>query len=190
VKLALHLLLAFSLFAALLWTYWRVAGHARHTATRRTAWFSRITLGLLTIQIGFGALVAGLRAGKTYNTFPLMDGQLIPSGLQLMQPWWRNHLENVMTVQFQHRALAVVVLFALLSLVAGLWRHAPLQRLMIAILAVVLMQFALGVATLLSHVDLLLASLHQCVALLLFALLLRLAYQTAGEPATASHSQL
>lgn len=175
-KLAAHLLLAFSVFGVMLWTLWQVRGTPRFPATKNIALSARYTLILLVAQIFFGALVAGLRAGLTYNTYPLMDGALIPEGLHRLQPWWLNHVESVLTVQFQHRMGALAVAATVLLLAHFCRRIQRLKGLSLALMAVVLVQFMLGVATLLSHVNLWLASAHQLVALLLFSLLLRAVY--------------
>ena len=177
-KLAAHLLLAFTVFAVMLWTRWQVLGNERHAASRCVAKLARLTLALLLIQITFGALVAGLRAGLTYNTYPLMDGQWVPTGLHVMQPWWLNHVENVLTVQFQHRMMALLVVITCVVLVTYGWRQQNLRTNLRMILIAICSQFALGVATLLSHVEIPLASAHQLFALILVALLLRLIYLT------------
>ena len=175
-KLAAHLLLAFSVFSLMLWTRWQVLGSPRPVAAPAIARTARCMLALLVMQIVFGALVAGLRAGLTYNTYPRMDGQWIPSGLHLMQPWWLNHLESALTVQFQHRIGALLVVAGILSLVAMCQKHTALRPTATLLIAAVLVQFTLGVATLLSGVNLWLASAHQLVALGLLALLMRLLY--------------
>ena len=183
-KLAAHLLLAFSVFALMLWTRWQVLGLERPTAPRCIAKLARISFALLLIQITFGALVAGLHAGLTYNTYPLMDGAFIPTGLHLMQPWWLNHVENVLTVQFQHRMMALLVVATSIALVIVGWRQQKLRTELRMILICVNVQFGLGVATLLSHVEIPLASAHQLVALVLVALIGRLVYRT---PLTPNH---
>jgi cytochrome c oxidase assembly protein subunit 15 len=119
-----------------------------------------------------GALVAGLRAGIGYNTWPLMEGQLIPGGLGVMRPWYMNLFENAMTVQFDHRLMAYVLLGA--ALWNALWRlrkpGAALVRRSAAVLAIaVLAQAALGVWTLLAHVPLALGLAHQALAVIVFA---------------------
>ena len=128
-RLAAHLLIATR-------DIWRAAlGRRRHARAREpSGWAARFVAlsGLIAIlvfcQIGLGALVAGLRAGLTFNTWPLMDGRLIPEGLFIQSPWWRNLFEDVTTVQFQHRLLAyVVVALALWQAVAAL-RAAPAKR--------------------------------------------------------------
>lgn len=186
IKLALHLMLAFTVFVLMLWTYWQMQQHPRPLARRWAAFAARGLVLLTTIQIAFGALVAGLRAGKTYNTFPKMDGQWIPEGLHLLQPWWLNHLESVLTVQFQHRVGAWLLAACVLGFVVTYWRQSALRPVLVALAAVVVAQFALGVITLLSGVALWLASAHQLMALLLLALLVRACYLTTP---TDSHSQ-
>ena len=121
-RLALHLLIATATFGALLWAAVGLRSARASAASRRFAVFSGAIAILVFCQIGFGALVAGLRAGLIYNTWPLMDGRLIPDGLFSQSPWWRNLFEDVTTVQFQHRLLAYVVVAA--RSVAGARRRA------------------------------------------------------------------
>lgn len=185
IKLALHLILAFSVFCLILWTRWQANGSPRLPAPRGFAAFTRLSLVLTTLQIALGALVAGLRAGKSYNTYPLMDGQLIPDNLYLLNPWWMNHLESVLTVQFQHRMGAILVVILAFTLAMWGWREARLRPLLHAILGIVTLQFILGIATLLSSVNLWLASAHQLVALALMAHLVRLVYVTPPQKITA-----
>ncbi len=172
-KLALHLMLAFALFGWLLWTRWKMISPP---PTEEILRGTHILFALVTLQIILGALVAGLRAGLSYNSFPLMDGQWIPADLYLLSPWWKNHLESVLTVQFQHRMGAYIVVAAVLMIVVDGWKRNAHKRLLLALLAIVSLQFALGVATLLSGVQLHLALAHQFTALLLFAVSLRLIY--------------
>ena len=68
-----------------------------------------LIVGLVILQVAAGGFVAGLDAGMGYNTWPLMDGQIVPKGLFIAEPWWRNIFENAMTVQFDHRLLAYVI---------------------------------------------------------------------------------
>lgn len=178
IKLAAHLLLAFSVFGLMLWTRWQVLGHERPPAPPSIARFTRLVAALTMLQIALGALVAGLRAGLTYNTYPLMDSAFIPAGLYRLQPWWLNHLESPLTVQFQHRMGAILVAVLILLLVWLLSKSLRLRPLAAPLAATVLLQFSLGVATLLSGVDLWLASAHQLVALGLLALLVRAIYLT------------
>ena len=118
-----------------------------------------------------GGFVAGLDAGLVYNTFPLMDGQFVPDGLWIMQPWHKNLFENVTTVQFDHRIFAEVSLL----LIVGLWwsvRRSNVSRLVLrpfqAMLIMVFIQVTLGIITLMTVVPISVASLHQVGALILF----------------------
>jgi len=111
--------------------------------------------------------VAGLKAGLDYNTYPLMDGRLVPAGYGLLQPFWRNLTENVAAVQFNHRLLATLAGLGALALAAWGARVLPAGRARTALLAlggVVALQYGLGVATLLLVVPAWLGTLHQSVA--------------------------
>ena len=124
-------------------------------------------------QIGLGALVAGLRAGLTFNTWPLMDGRLIPEGLFTLSPWPRNLFEDVTTVQFDHRLLAYVVVAAALWHAVAVNRAAPgtaLARRALAVGALALAQAALGVVTLLLVAPIWAGLMHQALAMLLFGM--------------------
>ena len=116
-----------------------------------------------------GGLVAGLDAGFTYNTFPLMDGKLIPDGLFENSPVYINFFENIITVQFAHRLMAIVSVI----LVASLWWQARKEIASIldlwpfhVLITIVILQFFLGVATLLLVVPIHLAAGHQLGAFL------------------------
>ena len=101
--------------SALLWTAQGLRRRLRHAACRaRLRASAKLLLALVLVQIYLGALVAGLRAGLIYNTWPLIDGRLVPAASQLLfdEPWWRNFFENPLTVQFDHRMLAYALLAA------------------------------------------------------------------------------
>ncbi len=178
VKLGIHLLLAFSLFALLAVTYWQVHAVPRLAGRFTAAVVARGLLILTVLQIFLGALVAGLDAGLTYNTYPLMDGAWIPPGLTPLSPWWLNHLEHIPMVQWQHRMGGLI--YVISSLAAGLYlmRHVSgsERRWAAALAAVAVLQFLLGIATLLSVVDISLASAHQMLALVLLLVVVRLCY--------------
>jgi heme a synthase len=131
---------------------------------------SEAVLALIGVTIVAGGFVAGLNAGLTYNTFPLMDGEFVPAGYAQLLPFVRNWFENVTAVQFDHRLLAEMTAVA----VVALWlaaRRAPLPapaRLTLhALLAVALLQISLGISTLLLVVPVPLAAAHQAGAVLL-----------------------
>jgi cytochrome c oxidase assembly protein subunit 15 len=130
---------------------------------------------LVFVTILSGGFVAGLKAGYAYNTFPLMDGRWVPEVILMQQPVWRNFFENIATVQFDHRLLALLVFTAvtLLWLVSMRYRlpRPVVIGLHVLMLAAVL-QVTLGISTLLLHVPVALATLHQGGALLLLTVVL------------------
>src|SRR3954471_6489215 len=107
-RLAIHLVLALIIFAALVWTLRRMNANTTAFGRRRLKITSHILMAVTFLQIYFGALVAGLGAGRVYNTWPDIDGALIPSAERLFfeTPWWRNLFDNTLTVQFEHRMMA------------------------------------------------------------------------------------
>ena len=117
--------------------------------------------GFVILQVAAGGFVAGLDAGMGYNTWPLMDGEIVPKGLFVMEPHWRNMFENAMTVQFNHRVLAYVIVVA----VAG-YAYVVQTREASLILAAVLLQVVFGIWTLLWQVPLWLGLVHQGGALI------------------------
>ena len=190
--LALHLLLASFTFACLVW---QAAGLGIAApiarAVRLRPWALVLAL-LVFMQIGFGALVAGLRAGLVNNTWPLMDGHfLLPLSVLLQNhPLWRNFFENIATVQFQHRMLAYgVVLFVL----AYAWRAraggTAATRRAAVLVGLVICQVALGIVTLVLVVPLWAGLLHQSFAFILFGATifnLRALFQPAFNAASRS----
>ncbi len=174
-RLALHLGMGFALFGLLLWqtlTFMRptlpVGGFELPYPPRWLKLFACGVMALIFLQIIMGALVAGLHAGLTYNTFPLMDGRWIPEGLWPLDSWYRNLCEDVTTAQFMHRLMA----YALAAAIPLFWlagRHNPhIAHLLPVLFSLLVVQFLLGVLTLLFVVPVPLASLHQANALLLF----------------------
>ena len=127
-----------------------------------------------------GGFVAGIRAGFAYNTWPLMNGTLVPPELFMLEPWWRNFFWNMATVQFQHRLVAYALAVAIpLAVVAGR-RDARSARGRAcrgaSLLAAIVGQIALGIATLLLVVPLPLAAAHQAGAVVVLAAALNLAH--------------
>lgn len=176
-RLALHLSLATTIFSLLLLTFLRLRPAP---ATPRTPAslhrLSRLTVAVLFLQIVLGAFVAGLDAGMTYNTFPLMDGDFIPAEMIALEPSLRHYLENIAAVQFLHRWWAFAVTALVLLLAGRVITHASTSReqrtLAGLMVAGVLAQVTLGIATLLLVVPVGLAALHQAVAILLLGLVL------------------
>lgn len=183
IKLALHLSLAVSVFGLLYYTYLRERSVPRLTQFPSVLRYgARVLLAIFAVQLVLGAIVAGIDAGYSYNTYPLMDGKFVPIGLYLLDPWWANHLENIVTVQFQHRMGALALATATLAFAYHAYKKLPQHTGLATLLAIAIsLQFLLGIATLLSVMALPLASAHQVVALFLLAVILRFVYLT-GKP--------
>ncbi|MEI8178528.1 COX15/CtaA family protein [Aestuariivirga sp.] len=162
-RLAAHLSLATLIYGAILWVAFGL-GRMRHAPVSGRQWLALLITGLVLLQIAAGGFVAGLDAGFGYNTWPLIDGAVVPKGLFVAEPWWRNMFENALTVQFNHRMLAYVVAL----LVAG-QACMVRSRSGFILLGAVIAQVALGVWTLLWVVPLWLGLAHQGGALLVFA---------------------
>jgi cytochrome c oxidase assembly protein subunit 15 len=177
-RLTAHLALAVLIFGAVLWTAFSL-GRPSGLLPSRSGALARIgavvLLGAVFVQIMLGALVAGTDAGLSHNTWPLMDGALIPDGLGAMQPWWRNLFENVMTVQFDHRMMAYLVALLAILQTAFAWRSSdPAVRFSAGLLlAAVIAQITLGIMTLLAQVQISIALAHQAGAIIVLALALR-----------------
>ncbi|GAB4518111.1 MAG: COX15/CtaA family protein [Roseibium sp.] len=173
-RLATHLTLALVIFAYLFWIARRLAPLAEPDPfdRDRLALLSKFVLALVFLQIFLGGLVAGLNAGLTFNTWPLMDGQIVPHGLLAMSPWWLNFFENVMTVQFQHRMTAYAILAAGLILAIGTLRisqNGQLRRAGAHVGGFLVLQVILGILTLIWQVPLSVALLHQAFAVFVLA---------------------
>lgn len=170
-RLAFHLGLAVVIFCLLLHVIFTLRYLARPALYRHPLLkLSLLTTGLVFLQILLGALVAGLDAGLTYNTWPKMDGDYIPDGLFTLTPAWRNFFEHIPLVQFQHRWIAFVALALIIyqyfrSIVEHTNSH--IRRTCMCITATAGVQILLGIMTLLHVVPISLATLHQAVALLL-----------------------
>lgn len=185
-RLAAHLGLAFIIFA---WTMLMLLDLKRPREGRAAQpglTLARITLGAVFLQVLLGGLVAGLDAGLTYNTWPLMDGSLVPDGLFLHQPWWLNFGDNVTMVQFQHRmtAYAVATLAVLCVIVADRTGAGKPSAGLLG--SVTVGQILLGVLTLLAGAGgeqpILLGAAHQFGALVLFAAAIAHWHALTGKP--------
>ena len=183
-RLTAHLGLAFIIFAAQWWVALDLLfpRHERIAAPKFLVRASKLVVALVFVMVLSGGLVAGLRAGLAYNTFPLMHGHLVPPDLFVLDPWYANLIGNMVTVQFDHRLIA----WLLAILIPLLWWRvqrtpvAPRARLAAHLaLGVLALQFSLGVATLLLAVPVALGAAHQGGALLLFSAVLFLAHELA-----------
>jgi heme a synthase len=174
-RLATHLVLALLIFAAIVWTLRRLTDRPLPTAPSRLKITGVLLLVLTFVQLYFGALVAGLRAGRVYNTWPDIDGALIPSAARLWfeEPWWRNLFDNTLTVQFEHRMTAYVLLvLAILHAVDAVRSRAGTAVIGGAwwLAAAIGLQATLGILTLLHQVPIDLALTHQAVAIVVLTL--------------------
>jgi len=173
-RLATHLVLALLIFAAIVWTLRRLSDRPASVGSARLKFTAAALVALTFVQLYLGALVAGLRAGKIYNTWPEIDGSFIPSAARLFfeQPWWRNLFDNTLTVQFEHRmtgyALFALALLHAIDVVRSRAGAAVNGALWLA--AVVTLQATLGILTLLNHAPIDLALTHQAVAIAVLTL--------------------
>lgn len=173
-RLAIHLCAAFSVFALVLWTALDLASGKRSFVPDGSAagrW-ARLLLVLLLVQIVWGAFTAGLDAGHIYNTWPLMNGEFMPENVRAFGALWTDLADHKDGVQFVHRNLAWLVAAGFVGFAVHYRHEAGLRRVWGWLLAAVLVQFALGVLTLLTHVNIVLGVMHQFGALLLLAALL------------------
>jgi cytochrome c oxidase assembly protein subunit 15 len=168
-RLAFHLTLACTIYAAIVWTSQQVLPRSAVVASSRVRNVALLLSALVLVQIYLGALVAGLDAGMSFNTWPLIDGTLVPAPERLWfeTPIWRNFFENTLTVQFDHRMLAyaiwlLAVAHAIDALRSESDRRVRRDATLLALL--VTAQAALGIATLLLVVPLSLAIAHQVTA--------------------------
>jgi cytochrome c oxidase assembly protein subunit 15 len=181
-RLTAHLGLALAIFAAMFWiglSLRHPPGKAGSIPRPVRRWANGVAMLVFVMALS-GGFVAGIRAGLAYNTFPLMNGRLVPPEIFMLEPWWRNFFWNMATVQFDHRAIAwllavlVPVLWWKLRSTAGLSSRARTGGHLLLAMAVA--QISLGIATLLLGVPLPLAAAHQAGAVLLFAAALNVAH--------------
>ncbi len=179
-RLATHLGMAFIILGALYWL-WRdqKEGWPRRlrgvVLTKRTGFLAAIVY----LQIILGAFVAGTHSGKSYNTWPLMDGDFIPNGYGVISPFWRNFFENTAAIQFNHRTLAYIIL------AIGLWVfitsrliNPRVGRVMGIFLVLLLVQVLLGIWTLLMVAPLSLSLAHQFTSIFVFLVAIHVARLT------------
>jgi cytochrome c oxidase assembly protein subunit 15 len=183
-RLTAHLLLATAIYGYMVWTALGLLAAGR---SRGRAGFAGLLAAAIVLMIASGGFVAGIRAGYAFNTWPLMDGRLVPDGIWALSPGWTNLFENIQTVQFLHRWLAMAVLVLVFAFwwrarrgefrVAGNWTH--------LLLLTAVAQVALGIATLVNVVPVALAALHQAGALALFTVALVVAHRLANPAPSA-----
>ena len=173
-RLTAHLGLAVLIYGYVVWlaaSSWPAATEPLSEAALRWRRTALGVLALVFVTLLAGGFMAGLKAGLTYNTFPLMDGKLIPDGYFVLSPWWLNPFENVTAVQFDHRCLAIATLAAVIAFWLTARRSGLPRRVALPLdlmLAAALVQVALGISTLLLVVPIPLAAAHQAGAVVLF----------------------
>ncbi len=195
-RLTAHLGLAFAIYAAMLWVALGLLTPRRvppHDTARRGLWhFSLALTVLIFVMTLSGGLVAGIRAGLAYNTFPLMNGHWIPPEILALEPWYSNFFNNMATVQFDHRLIA----WLLAALAPWFWWRStrvtltPRARLWCGALpAVLALQISLGILTLLFAVPVALGAAHQAGALLLLTTALVVNHELRTTAASAGQAQ-
>lgn len=177
-RLTAHLIAAIAIYSYILWVAWGFLlprPSQDSTLHRKIMRYSFALTALILLMIVSGGFVAGTKAGLAYNTFPTMNGYWIPEGLYAQQPWWINLFENITTIQFNHRMIA----WLLMACVPAFWFYAtryitePGTRLALhLLLAMLAIQVALGITTLLFAVPVALGAAHQAGALILLTVIL------------------
>ena len=182
-RLVAHLGIALLIFSA---EFWLALGLLREERNLRAKPLPVLVVALVFLMALSGGFVAGLRAGHAYNTFPLMSGHLVPPEAFMLEPWWRNFLWNVATVQLVHRT----IFWLLLIVIPIVWWRARSTSARIAgghLMAMFVLQATLGISTLLLAVPIPLAAAHQTGAVLLLACALWTAQATrTSTPSTAT----
>jgi cytochrome c oxidase assembly protein subunit 15 len=189
-RLAFHLTLACAIYAAIFWT----ARGLRHRVAAEVPWRLRASAAalmvLVLLQIYLGALVAGLDAGLVFNTWPEIDGALMPTAERLWfeTPAWRNLFENTLTVQFNHRMMAYLLwALAVLHTIDAVRSRGgnPARNGALTLAGLVTVQAGIGIATLLHQTPLLLALLHQLTGILVLTVAVIHAERLTARPARA-----
>lgn len=184
-RLTAHLSLALAIYVYMLWLaigLLRGRPEPDFQASRMRGGAVAVAV-LTTLTIVAGGFVAGNNAGLDYNTFPLMDGRVLPLAWGELDPWWLSLFESVATVQFNHRMLATLTLLG----AAALWLRAmaleapdAVQVSCLALLAAVAVQYGLGIATLLMVVPISLGVLHQGWAVMVVSAAAWMLFETLG----------
>ncbi len=189
-RLTTHLVAAFLIYAYMFWValslLWPRSSSERHP------WFGKAVAvtSLVSITIVSGGFVAGLKAGRIFNTFPMMGDYWIPPGVMALAPTWRNFFDNPATVQLDHRILAITTFLVVVTFWARIRKTGLSARATTAVhalLAALIVQLTLGILTLLYFVPTALAATHQAVAMMLFTAALYVAHclrDSSAKPAS------
>ena len=168
-RLATHLGVAFVILACLFWL-WRNQRESwpDNSGNKNLILLTSILSLLVYLQIILGAFVAGLKAGRTYNTWPLMDGDFIPKGYMSLNPYWRNIFENIGAVQFNHRTLAYIIILFTICVFIAARNNRRLRRALLGFKILLVVQVLLGIFVLITGDALWLALSHQFSAIILW----------------------
>lgn len=174
-RLTAHLLAAIAIYVFIFWNALSLWNSSRipvaDSRARGLKKHGLISTALIILMIISGGFVAGTKAGFTFNDFPFMHGSLLPPGGMSLEPWWLNFFENIATIQFTHRILAIVVMLTVLGFVIRGWRSLAVDNttktVLTLLLVMLLIQLTLGITTLLYVVPVVLGAAHQAGALLL-----------------------
>ncbi|EKF29950.1 hypothetical protein MOQ_006247, partial [Trypanosoma cruzi marinkellei] len=182
-RLAAHLVLAFTIYASMMRIGFglKLPRPVDFQGKTTVQSFARLTFAVVFCTVVSGAFVAGLDAGLMYNNeFPWMGGGVVPprDHLLVVEPWWRNALENPAAAQTWHRLMAAVSTISILGLNAACVRHSAtlpkmLRRSMMSVNGVLALQVGLGIWTVISYVDIPIATAHQLGSLLLLTTIIR-----------------
>ena len=171
--LAIHLMIAAATYAALIHTGVGAGASRKERYAPGFVAAAWAFAALVSAQLGLGALVAGLRAGRIYNDWPTMGGRFLPGEAFGLSPWFRSIVDDAATAQFDHRLVAYGVVAAAVALAMAAARAAPGTKMALRakiLVGIALAQAALGIVALLLVVPVPLALAHQAFALVLFGM--------------------
>lgn len=177
-RLTAHLIAAITIYVFILWVALGLlrsgTAEIRDPALRGLKRHGQFTTAIIILMIISGGFVAGTKAGFVFNTFPMMDGQWLPPGGLALQPWWLNLFENLATVQFNHRVLAILVTITVFTYTLRGWRSKAISDAtcftFTLLFMMLLIQLGLGISTLVYVVPVALGAAHQAGALLLMTI--------------------
>jgi len=175
-RLAAHLSLALVILVFLYWLILDIAETSREEAPASVRVLAMTMAGLLALQFVYGAFTAGLDAGRGFNTWPMMHGQFMADAATMINPVWQNLFENGVMIQFVHRWVGALLLAGIIVLSVICLREGALKLPVMILLGVTIVQFVLGVLTLLYAVPVALGSIHQAVACLMVLALTHVIY--------------
>ena len=174
-RLALHLSIAFLILGAVVWLILDLSPDRREARLQTVGSADRTWATVLAVlvfsQVAIGGFVAGLKAGRAFNTWPSMDGKFIPDGFLRLEPWYLNLTENMATVQFNHRMAACVIVALAVWHAMRVVRTADDERVVVSAMLLAggcLAQMGLGIWTVLAAVPIELGIAHQGFAAVVF----------------------